>query len=110
MTDQLELLAALFVAHFICDYPLQGDFLAKAKNPAQPIPDVPWGWAMSAHCAIHAGAVVFITMSLLMGVVEFVAHFAIDVAKCRGRITFSQDQWWHIATKCLIGLAMVVSK
>ncbi len=28
----IEILFWLFVAHAVCDYPLQGDFLAKAKN------------------------------------------------------------------------------
>ena len=52
-----HMLFVLVVAHFLCDFPLQGDFLAKAKNPEAPLPGVPWQWAMLAHAAIHAGAV-----------------------------------------------------
>ena len=59
--DYAKMLALLLAAHALCDYPLQGDFLAKAKNPAQPIPGVPWWCAMAAHCAIHAGAVLLVT-------------------------------------------------
>lgn len=32
----------LLAGHALCDYPLQGDFLAKAKNRAAPLPGVPW--------------------------------------------------------------------
>ncbi|MFM1977463.1 MAG: hypothetical protein RL145_2309, partial [Pseudomonadota bacterium] len=44
--NPLSLLYLLIVAHFICDYPLQGDFLSKAKNLTAPIPGVPWWQAM----------------------------------------------------------------
>jgi len=30
----MELLALLLISHAVCDYPLQGEFLAKFKNPA----------------------------------------------------------------------------
>lgn len=36
------LFAALVAGHALADYPLQGDFLARAKNRAAPIPGVPW--------------------------------------------------------------------
>jgi hypothetical protein len=36
------LFGALVAAHALCDYPLQGDFLARAKNRAAPIAGVPW--------------------------------------------------------------------
>ena len=29
----IERLILLFAGHALCDYPLQGDFLAKGKNP-----------------------------------------------------------------------------
>jgi hypothetical protein len=32
----LETLALLIFAHFLADYPLQGDFLAKGKNRGPP--------------------------------------------------------------------------
>lgn len=102
----LHLFGALVAAHAVCDYPLQGDFLARAKNPAAPIPGVPWVWAMSAHCAIHAGAVGWLTGSLALALFEFAAHFAIDVAKCRGRITFGQDQGLHLLCKATIVLGL----
>lgn len=96
-----HMLLALVVAHFVCDFPLQGDFLAKAKNPAAPLPGVPWEWAMAAHASIHAGAVLAITGSPALAFLEFVAHWAIDMAKCYGVVTFSTDQYLHLACKLL---------
>jgi hypothetical protein len=96
-----ELFGALMVAHAICDYPLQGEFLAKAKNRAAPILGFPWWQALSAHALIHAGAVAFLTGVWWLGALEFAAHFVTDDAKCRGRISLNQDQAIHTACKVL---------
>ncbi len=94
-------LIAMIIGHALADYPLQGDFLAKAKNEADPIPGVPWWQAMWAHCAIHAGAVLLITGSAFLAALEFIAHFAIDRAKCMGLISYNTDQFLHVACKIL---------
>jgi hypothetical protein len=99
VADILATLALLVVAHALCDYPLQGDFLARAKSPVSPLPGIPWQWAMGAHSAIHAGAVWLVTSSWLCAALEFVAHFTIDVLKCCGSIGFSSDQWLHLGCK-----------
>lgn len=93
------MLLALAVGHALADYPLQGDFLAKAKNRTAPIPGVPWYQALGAHALIHGGVVAALTGVLWLGVAEAVAHFIIDDAKCRGRIDFNQDQALHLAFK-----------
>lgn len=87
-------LALLIAAHFVADYPLQGDFLAKAKanGPLRV-------WHLFGHSAIHGGAVLLITGSLLLALLETAAHMAIDEAKVRGRTTFAQDQALHMACK-----------
>lgn len=90
---------ALFIAHALADYPLQGDFLSKAKNPAAPIPGVPWQQAMMAHALIHAGAVWLITGMWWLGVAEFFAHWITDYSKCRGRLSFDEDQAIHFTCK-----------
>ncbi len=95
----------LIVGHAVADYPLQGDFLAKAKNAWLPIAGVPWWIAMTAHCVIHAGAVVLVTHSVVLGLVEFVLHFAIDVAKCSGSTNFEADQLMHMV--CKLAFAVV---
>jgi hypothetical protein len=109
MTDLtlLEMFLVLVAVHALCDYPLQGDFLARAKNRGAPMPGVPWWQAMSAHAAIHGGSVALITGSIWLGLAEFCAHFIIDDLKCSGRISFNKDQAAHIGCKmawvCLVG-------
>lgn len=95
----VETFGLLVAAHALADYPLQGDFLAKAKNRMAPIPGVPWWQAMGAHAAIHGGFVGLITGLWWLGVAEFVAHFLLDEGKCRGELTFNEDQVFHILFK-----------
>lgn len=99
MTAFLSMLGLMLAAHALADYPLQGDFLAKAKNRTAPIPGVPWYQALGAHAAIHAGFVGVITGSLSLALAEATAHFVIDDMKCRGRVGFNADQALHIACK-----------
>jgi hypothetical protein len=101
----------LLVGHAVCDYPLQGDFLAKAKNHRQQIPGFPFYHALGAHAMMHAGAVALITGSWLLGVLEFIAHVAIDYLKCDGRTTLNQDQALHVACKIVwVCFTLVVAK
>jgi hypothetical protein len=89
----------LLVGHAVADYPLQGDFLAKAKNPWAPIPGVPWWIAMAAHSAIHAGAVALVTHNYVLACLEFGLHFGIDVLKCANITGFKMDQLMHVICK-----------
>lgn len=93
------MLLLLLVGHALADYPLQGDFLSKAKNRAMPIPGVPWWQALGAHATIHGGVVGLVTGTWWLGVAEAVVHAITDDAKCKGRISFNQDQAIHIACK-----------
>lgn len=97
----MEALLWMLIGHAVADYPLQGDWLSKAKNPKlELVPgEVIWPMALLSHAAIHAGAVKLATGSWLLAGAEFAAHAAIDYAKCRGSITYNQDQVAHIACK-----------
>ena len=102
----------LLVGHALADYPLQGDFLAKAKSRTAPIPGFPWWQALTAHAIIHAGMVGLIVLLATgdhglvyaLAAAEFVAHFLTDDAKCRGRIGLNTDQTIHVACKVLWAL------
>ncbi|MCD1619150.1 DUF3307 domain-containing protein [Salipiger manganoxidans] len=94
-----EIFALLIAAHFLADYPLQGDFLAKGKNRLAPIPGIPFWRPLTAHAAIHGGFVGIITGSLWLGLAETVMHWRIDDAKCRGWISYNQDQALHVVCK-----------
>lgn len=97
----LGLFALLVAAHALADYPLQGEFLARAKNRFHPVPGVPWYQALGAHAVIHGGMVGAITGSLLLGVLETLVHFVIDDCKCARRIGFNTDQALHVLCKLL---------
>lgn len=97
----LRLIILLFAAHALCDYPLQGDFLARGKNRLSPLPGVPWYQCLFAHALIHAGAVMLITGSVWMGIAEFAIHSITDDLKCDGRFGFNTDQAIHYACKIL---------
>lgn len=97
----VEMFAALCVGHALADYPLQGDFLARAKNRANPLAGTPWFQALGAHALIHAGFVGLVTGSLWIAAAEFFAHAAIDDLKCTGKIDFNADQVLHIVCKLI---------
>jgi hypothetical protein len=90
----------LMVGHSLCDYPLQGEYLAAAKRKNSGHA-TPWWIALTAHSFIHAGMVALVTGSILLGVCELVAHWSIDYMKCDGRFGFTTDQAFHVVCKIL---------
>ena len=72
----------LLAAHCLADFPLQGDFLAKIKDPSRNTPEF-WMTGLFSHSMIHAGAVLLITGYLSLALVQLFTHFAIDYSKCR---------------------------
>lgn len=104
--EYVSLLQFLLLAHYLADYPLQGDFLSKAKNPSAPIPGVPWYQAMFAHAMIHSGFVFLITSSIWIAMFEVVVHFIIDYLKCKGKLSFNMDQLLHIV--CKVGYVLIM--
>ena len=101
MSEYFYILGLLVFGHFLADYPLQGNFLATAKNLHDPVEGVPWWQAMMAHSAIHAGFVGVITGSLVLAIVEYSFHYLIDIAKCDKLIGYNVDQFLHITCKVL---------
>ncbi|MNR45031.1 hypothetical protein D3C85_1638410 [compost metagenome] len=91
----------LVAAHALCDYPLQGDFLAKAKDRNTDIGKIFWPHALGAHSMIHGGAVALITGSVGLGVAEVVAHAITDFLKCEKRISLNVDQAIHLICKAV---------
>jgi len=104
----IELFALLLFAHFLFDYPLQGDWLARAKNRSEPIPHVPWYQAMFAHTAMHGMAVWIITGIPLLGLAEMAIHWITDDLKLQGELTFNQDQAIHIVCKAVWAVITVL--
>ncbi len=101
----IDIFLMLLFGHYVMDYPFQGDFLARAKNRMAPVPHVPWYQAMFAHAFMHSGVVYFVTGLWWLAVLELVTHFIIDDLKCRGELTFNQDQFSHVFCKIVwVGL------
>lgn len=94
----LTLMLLLF-AHCLADFPLQGDFLAQAKDRHSAVGRAIWPECLAAHSVIHGGAVLLVTASPLLAVFETVAHAAIDYAKCEKLISFRTDQLLHVLCK-----------
>jgi hypothetical protein len=113
----IALFFALVIGHALGDYPLQGDFLAKAKNHTAPIPGVPWYQALTAHAAIQAGIVWLLTGSSELALLEFVCHWCIDRWKCGMTSPFASvnasdfdlDQLLHVICKAVWILVAVLT-
>jgi hypothetical protein len=105
------MMAVLLVGgHALCDYPLQGDFLSRAKSRAAPISGVPWYQALGAHVAIHGAMVALVTGIWWLALAEAAVHWVTDDAKCQGRLTFNQDQAIHLWCKlCWWAVAIVLT-
>lgn len=117
MIEFFQLAFVLALGHFVADYPLQSDFIAKGKNPFREIdpstippgqkPQLVWPWVLTAHAATHAAAVYLITGSHFLAAVELVAHWAIDYGKCANRYGIHVDQGLHMACKLLWAVMLV---
>jgi hypothetical protein len=99
MEPNALMLIALIGAHCFFDYAGQGDFMAKAKNVASPIPGVSAMLVLWQHAAIHGAAVGLITGQPMFALAEMSVHATLDQAKCKGQISFIADQAAHIACK-----------
>ena len=110
MTPALHLFWWLLVGHAICDYPLQGDFLARGKNRWNPIPTIPWYQCLAAHALIHGGSVALITGSVPLGIAETLIHMQIDYGKCAGHYGLNVDQALHVVCKIAWVLVWKISQ
>ena len=97
----MEIFVWMLIGHALADYPLQGDFLSRAKNRTAPIPGIPWQQALFNHVVIHGAFVAFLTGIWWLFFAEAVIHWFTDDAKCRGKIDFNTDQAIHWACKAL---------
>ena len=100
MYEFAGVLFLLAAAHVVCDWPLQPAYISAAKRPGGD-PGLPWQLALGGHALIHGGAVALITGLWPLGVLELVAHAAIDGAKCRWRFGNLADQAAHIGCKAV---------
>jgi hypothetical protein len=96
----LNVFLMLAMAHFVGDFALQSDRMAREKCPGCG-EALCWGWWLTAHAAIHGFLVAAVTQTPLLGVAEWGIHMLIDVGKCRRLWGLPFDQALHIFTKAL---------
>ena len=100
----LTLLIQLIAGHALADFPLQGEFLANAKNPNTDLGKDKWILCLLYHATIHGVIVTMLTNNPILGLAEITIHFCTDLLKCKSIITFNQDQFIHIGCKILWAL------
>ena len=120
MMALVQLWFALVLGHFVADYPLQSDFIAKGKNRFRPVDpaSIPpgqklmtvWPWILTAHAATHAAAVYLILGSPELAAAELLSHWAIDYGKCANRYGIHFDQGAHILCKLAWAAIFIVSR
>ena len=103
--SNMEIFFILVMVHYLCDFALQNDFVAKFKaikinDEYNPI----WYHCLIAHCAIHSLGVYVVTKSIWLSAIMFVTHFIIDQSKCLNKLTFNQDQFLHFIVIAAISL------
>ena len=87
----IELLYKLIACHFVGDYALQIDFIAKSKGSNL--------WHMIAHCVLYT-----VPFAIVFGTdwridVILAMHFIVDSFKARWhKIGYASDQILHLAT------------
>ena len=94
----LGLAVLLVLAHFVCDFSLQSDRMAREKYPGHDS-TLPWGWWLTAHASTHGLAVALLTGLPLLGLLETMAHALIDWAKGRWHWSMGFDQILHLGCK-----------
>lgn len=100
-----ELFFQLLVGHALADFVLQSEAMGRGKNRHSDIhinksSSFPrWYYWLGAHSLVHGGIVYLITNSLILGLIETLAHWVIDFSKCEGKIGLNTDQSLHIAFK-----------
>jgi len=115
----IEVFFLLALGHFVADYPLQSDFIAKGKNrwrpvdlasvPAGQTPQTVWPWVLTSHAATHAAAVYLVTHSALLAALELIVHWVIDYGKCANRYGIHVDQSLHLACKAAWAVLLMAS-
>lgn len=98
--EVLDSLILLVLAHFVCDFVLQSDRMAKEKVPGSDL-TLSWQWWLAAHASTHGLAVAVISGFPILGVAEMAAHAGIDWLKGRFRFALALDQSMHLACKAL---------
>jgi hypothetical protein len=98
----LKILFLLVACHALLDFAIQGDAVAREKSrhsTSELQKHVPWYYWLSAHAFIHGAAVMLVTGSFVLGVLETASHWVIDFCKCEKWYSIHVDQALHLVCK-----------
>lgn len=109
MIETLFILLVVFqVKHFLCDYPLQTEYVLGKMEPYF------WEIPLAAHAGVHATATFIIALvfanpyiAALTAVMDFVIHFTVDRIKASPNMggKFKPDQkqfWWALGADQMV--------
>lgn len=100
---QIFILTTLLITmHFIGDYVLQSDFMAKAKNRNTDVGRVMSTYVLPAHASVHGLLVLIVTGSIILFYIEAIFHYIVDYNKNESIITLHQDQLLHLGSKIVV--------
>ena len=101
--ELITIFLLLIASHFVCDYVLQTDPIARGKNrnTESCLFGVNWWYWMTSHSVTHGLGVGVITGSITLGLLETVAHWLIDFGKCEKWYGLHVDQLLHGVCKVL---------
>ena len=84
----IELIFKILFCHFLGDYVLQTDFLAKTKHENT--------WHLIAHCFLYTVPFYFVLGWSPIIVFMPIHHYLTDLMKCRKTISYPSDQISHL--------------
>lgn len=105
----IEVLFRLLIAHALCDFALQSMWMVdgKERGAKEVFPSPHWSIVLTAHCLICGAGVWWATGVLWLGLIEVIAHWLIDFAKCEGWSNPNDDQAAHICCRVFYIVWMV---
>lgn len=107
--DFIYILFLLICFHFLFDYPLQGDFIAKFKaRTVDGKPNEFWLHCLTAHSFMHALPILIVTGSVQLAAFMVISHWMIDFAKCENKISLNLDQFLHLIVITIISFLFFI--
>lgn len=108
MTDIFLLLILFQIKHFVCDFPLQTQYMLGKMSRTN------WIVPLSAHAGVHAFGTFIITIiftsfytAILLAIVDFILHFVVDRLKASPDLggRWKPDQpyfWWSLGADQMV--------
>lgn len=112
----IEILFVMIFLHFLGDFALQSDTMAKGKNRHKKPDYIPEGqkykitcfYWLSAHAFIQGGLIFIFFPVLWIVLLEVLFHFIIDFLKCDNITNPHIDQFLHFLLRILYTMILVI--